>query len=359
MQPISRPARMTLAAMCAVVLACASRPAARGPVATAPAVDVRFISDEADAALAILALRREGQSIPDSLWQRVWSSAGYRTLWRREKAMGREFTDSQFRAFLLSDTLAARSTSLARTLQEWKDADVTGAARRAAAYLPAPARLRARLYPLIKPVTNTFVFDVGTDSAAIMLYVDPTVTREVLESTLGHELHHIGYAALCAASADTTLPEPQQTAVGWLGAFGEGVAVLASAGSPDVHPHAASDSAERAQWERDYANIGSDLRRVEGFLLDILAGRESDPARIRQRAMSFFGPVQGPWYTVGYAMASTVERSYGRDVLVGSLCDWRQLLRRYNEAAAEHNATVPPASHLPLWSAELLEQLTG
>lgn len=357
----SRAKLSTLAAAVVVTLACAAQTpiAASRAQPASPEVDVRLISDESDAVLAILAHRRDDRPLSDSLWQRLWTSAGYRTLWRREKAMGREFTDSQFRAFVLSDTLGARYAALARTLEEWKQADVSGAARRAAAYLPEPAQLRARLYPLIKPITNTFVFDVGTDSAAIMLYVEPGVSRAQLERLLGHELHHIGYAAACANAGDTTLAEPLLTAVGWLGAFGEGVAVLAAAGNPEVHPHAVSDSAERAQWDRDYANVEADLRRVEAFLLDVLTGREQEPQKIRQRAFSFFGPVQGPWYTVGYAMASTVERAYGRRVLVESLCDWRNLLRRYNEAAAKHNADAPAAARLPVWSTDLLARLDG
>jgi hypothetical protein len=235
------------------------------------------VGDEADAALAVLAARERGDVVPAALWSGVLSSSGYRRLAQRGRAMGRAFTDSAFRRFLMSDTLPARRAALARTLAEWKRADVADAAARAAAYLPVGTVLRATLFPLIKPQTNSFVFDVGTDSAAIFLYLDPTVTREQLEVTLAHELHHIGYAVACAGAEDSALPERQRTAAAWLGAFGEGVAVLAAAGGPAAHPHASSDSAERARWDRDYARVSTDLPRVEEFLLDVLAGRLSAP----------------------------------------------------------------------------------
>ena len=328
---------------------------APGPVA--PGASVTLVADEPEAALAILAARATGSTVSDTLWDALWSSVGYRRLAHRELAMGRAFSDSQFRRFLESDTLAARREALERTLVSWKRADIGSAAQRAAAYLPRGTGLRAQLLPLVKPQTNSFVFDTGTDSAAIFLYLDPSVTREQLEVTLAHELHHIGFATACAGAEDSALTSQQRTAVTWLGAFGEGIAVLAAAGGPDVHPHAASDSAERARWDRDYERIATDLPRVEAFFLDILAGRLTEPEAVRRRAMSFYGDAQGPWYTIGYAMAATIERVDGRESLRAALCDGRELLRRYNSAAARANASATGSTRVPLWSEALLAGL--
>ena len=70
--------------------------------------------------------------------------------------------------------------------------------------------------------------------------------------------------------------------------------------------------------------------------------------------MAFFG-VQGPWYTVGWLMASTVERKEGRTALVQTLCDPVRLLRRYNAAAG---ARRPGDPALPAWSEALLARLS-
>ena len=311
-------------------------------------VRVTLITDEADAVQSLLRAPRA----PNAEWERLWSSDGYKRLKRREEAMGRAFTDSSFAAFVRADSTHARAEAFARTLEAWSTADLAGAGRRALAYLPPRSIIRAKVYLLIKPRTNSFVFDTNTDPA-ILLYLDPSVTRAKLENTVAHELHHIGYAAACQAPEDTTLTPGARAARVWVGAFGEGLAMLAAAGGPDHHPHEVSPPEERARWDKDIAHAREDLGTVDRFLLDVAIGRLTDPDSIRTRGMSFFG-VQGPWYTVGYMMAQSIEQMMGRDALIAAICDPVSLLETYNRAAD------PGAScrmQLPRWSKELLAAL--
>jgi hypothetical protein len=332
----------SLLRLSALVLALAA------PTPGAPALTI--VTDEAEAALSILELRRAGSPVPGAAWQRLLQSEGYRRLAAREAAMGREFGDSAFRAFMTSDTLLHRAPALRRTLQEWRTARLDDATRKAAAYLPEGTPLRAKVYLLIKPRPNSFVFEAATDPA-IMLYLDPTRTPAQFENTVAHELHHIGYSAGCDSSPDAPTDSAVSTARQWLSAFGEGVAMLAAAGGPDVHPHATSPPEDRARWDRDVANAPADLRRVEAFLLDVLDRRVADSDSISRVGMSFFG-VQGPWYTLGWVMASTVERTAGRAALVKALCNPAELLAAYNAAARQGEG------RLPLWSDSLLARLT-
>ncbi|HET9250559.1 MAG TPA: DUF5700 domain-containing putative Zn-dependent protease, partial [Candidatus Eisenbacteria bacterium] len=135
---------------------------------------------------------------------------------------------------------------------------------------------------------------------------------------------------------------------------------LAAAGSPNVHPHAVSDSVERAQWDRSMQRSGYDLLVLQTFFLDVLERRVSDPDSIRARAMEFFG-VQGPWYTVGYRMAVTVERAQGRDALLASLCDAPRLLEAYNRSAPQDAELVLSDGRQirAVWSERLLQLLAG
>lgn len=318
--------------------------------APAPAPDLMVVTDQAEASLAILEHRAAGREVPDAAWRRLFESEGYRRLAAREKAMGREFADSSFRAFLLSDSLLRRAPALRRALHDWRAAHLDAAGRKALAYLPAGTPIRARVYLLVKPRTNSFVFEPATDPA-IMLYLDPSRTRAQLENTVAHELHHIGYAAACRSTPDAPADSAVSAARRWLGAFGEGVAMLAAAGGPDVHPHAESPAEDRARWDRDVASAPADLRRVERFLLDLLDRRVTDPDSIAGVGMSFFG-VQGPWYTLGWVMAATVERDGGRAALVPLLCDPVALLAAYNAAAERAGGA------LPRWSEALLARLT-
>lgn len=325
--------------------------------AQSSAVTVRLVNDEAEAVLAILAKRKANQPIVEADWQRVFQSEGYVRLKQREHSMQRSFEDYDFKSFALSDQLLERAQALQETLNKWKDADVTRAAQLALAYLPKDARIKARIYPVIKPRENTFVFDLEKDPA-IFFYIDPKMSREKFENTLAHELHHIGYATSCpskqVADEISKLPSHVQSTLTWIGAFGEGFAMLAAAGGPDVHPHAVSNPEERSRWDKDVANFNVDLKLIEKFLLDVIEKRLTGDD-IRKKAMSFFGSTQGGWYTVGWKMLVLIEKTYGREKLIECMCDRRKLLSTYNDAARKHNRDS--RATLPLWSESLITSL--
>jgi hypothetical protein len=326
--------------------------------AQATRLDVRLVTDEADAVLAILDRRAAGAPIRDSDWQRLFESEGYRRLKLREASLQRAFEDSTFRTFVLSEALLERRAALHEALVKWATVDLRTAAERAFAYLPDHARIRVKVYPSIKPRTNTFVFETRTDPA-IFYYLDPAVSPARFENTLIHEFHHIGVASACAEPAPgAPVGDPNiEAALRWIGGFAEGRAVLAAAGAPDVHPHVTSDPSERAVWERDVANVERDMRRLEEFFLALVAGTVAEEEQTR-RGMSFVGTEsvpQGPLYTVGYVVARTVESQLGRARLVQSTCDPRTSLADYNEAAARLNRTAD--TKLPLWSDTLLARL--
>jgi hypothetical protein len=201
---------------------------------------------------------------------------------------------------------------------------------------------------------NSFVFEVSTDPA-IFLYLDPEVTAPKFANTVAHELHHIGYSSVKPAKSGLENLSPgARTAVEWMGAFGEGFAMLAAAGSPDVHPHAVSPEKERARWDHDVKSFGKDLKTLEKFFLDVVEGRLKTEAEINERAFSFFG-TQGPWYTVGYKMAVAIEKREGRAKLIACMSDSRRLLATYNRVAAERSKKEKQP--LALWSNELLSRI--
>ena len=325
----------------------------RAQVSSSSQLDVRLVTDEAEAVLAVLAKKKANEPITQADWTRVFSSEGYTRLKKRELSMQRPFEDAEFQKFVLSDDLSQRSAALAETLAKWKRAEVTRSAELALAYLPAGARIRAKIYPVIKPRDNSFVFEVKTDPA-IFLYLDPAVTQKKFENTLAHELHHIGYGTSCPAAetsaAIAKLSEPSQIALRWIGAFGEGYAMLAAAGGPTVHPHDVSQPEERARWDRDMKNFNADLKKVEDFLVRVLEGKVAGDA-MQKEGFAFFG-VQGPWYTVGWRMVTLIEETYGRKRLIEVTCDQRLLLKTYNEAAAAYNRNAK--EQLATWSESVL-----
>jgi hypothetical protein len=326
-----------------------------GVALVVPRIQIEVDSSEADAILAIVAGQAAGRTISSADWQRLFATQPYQRLRKREASLHRDFTDAEFQQFVLSKEIGQRASDLARTLTEWKKADLAAAARRVLPYPPTDATIHVKVYPVIKPQTNSFVFEVRTDPA-IFLYLDPVLTRAQFENTVAHEMHHIGYASISDRTERSLagLAPGVRTAVEWMGAFGEGFAMLAAAGSPLVHPHAFSKREDRERWDRDMANFSRDVKTVEKFFLDIIAGTLRTEEEISKVGFTFFG-VQGPWYTVGYRMAVVIEQRDGRAAVVECMSDPRKLLAAYNRAAAELNAMG--GEQLALWSSELLEKI--
>jgi Putative zinc dependent peptidase (DUF5700) len=321
-------------------------------------VNIKIITDESDVVLTILTKRKANQNPSEADWERLFATEGYVRLKKREQAMKRPFEEADFKSFVLSDGLLAKVDSLTATLQAWKSIDVNAVAQKPLEYLPQDARINAKIYPVIKPRENSFVFDVKTDPA-IFLYLDPNVSKQKFENTLAHELHHIGYGTACpkgqASEQIKQKPLNVQTVIHYLGAFGEGFAMLAAAGGPDIHPHAVSDKNDRERWDRDVANFNEDLKKVEKFFLDVLANRLSEE-EISKTVSSFFG-VQGPWYTVGWKMCVLIEKTFGRAALIDAMCDQRKLLPLYNRAATKYQPKSD--SRLALWPDELISPITS
>lgn len=335
------------------LLICVLMLAAAG-MAAEDRVQFKLDSSEAEAALAIVQQHSAGKTIADADWQRLFTSEPYVRLKKREASMRRDFSDDDFKRFVLSDDLATRAPELRRTLDAWKKADLRAAAARVLPYLPATAMVRASVYPVIKPKTNSFVFETDTDPA-IFLYLDPEESQSEFENIVAHESHHIGFSDANKRYDQRIkpLPENAHKAAEWMGAFGEGLAVLAASGSAELHPLHDFNQDQRTRWDQDYKFVDQQFTQLNQFFLDVIGGGFAKPEVADHVAFTFFG-YRGPWYTVGYLMGSTIEKRFGRGVLVECMSDPRQLLAKYNDAAAERNA-AGKAAKLPLWSDEILK----
>jgi hypothetical protein len=324
--------------------ACATTPA------PPPRARIEVETGEARAVLRIAEEQAARGRVDEEAWTALFATEGYRELKRREESLGRAFTDAEFRTFATSENVVARRGDLRRALDEWSRADLQAGDERALRYLPGSASITAIVHPLIKPKPNSFVH--RTDRGhAIFLYLDPGISAAKFENIVVHELHHIGYTSSCGSAPPST---PNQYARAYTGGFGEGYAMLAAAGDAATHPHATSDDAELAVWERDIEKLASDMRRLEEFFLEIASGRFEGEGEMNERAMAFIATEevpQGAFYTVGWHMASTIEKARGRDALVAVICESPEVMALYNEVVA--------GTEEPRWSQELLDALTS
>jgi len=316
-------------------------------------VELTLDASEAEQSLLILHEEQAHQTVTDADWQKLFATIPYQWLKAREAAMQRGFTDEDFRKFLQAPETLARTAEWAQTLAAMERSDMTGIGRRILAWLPPGAVIHARVFPVIKPKTNSFVWRNAQGEPAIFVHLEKQ-TQAQFETTVAHECHHIGLFGLDAQQQKVFagMPENIKQAAQWMGAFGEGEAVLAAAGSTEQRPHWEDDALARARWDSDMMHFNQDVATLTKFFDDVLDGKLKGDA-IQERASTFFG-YQGPWYTVGYEMAALVEKRFGRTVFTDCLLDPRLLLVRYNQVAAEANRN---GAVLALWPESLLQRM--
>jgi hypothetical protein len=320
-----------------------------------PAIRLRLDSSEADQAIVILERERSRRPVAEQEWRQLFATAPYRELKAREASIGAPFSDDEFKAFLSSPAAIAQLDTWKRTVAGMKTADMAAIGKHDLEWLPAGATIRARVFPEIKPRQNSFVWKAApSDPPTIFLAVQKQ-SRDSFENTVAHELHHIGLDSLEARqeALQAGLPAQVKLAMKWMGAFGEGEAMLAAAGSDERHPHWEDDAVARARWDSEMMHFNADLNSVQDLLLDILNGKLTTDAEIQKRAAPFWG-YQGAWYTVGYEMAALVDKRFGRKSFDECLLDPRLLLERYNQVAEEANAK---GASLATWSPELMRKL--
>jgi len=96
---------------------------------------------------------------------------------------------------------------------------------------------------------------------------------------------------------------------------------------------------------------------MEAFFSAVLDGKVPEDER-RKGLFAFIATPdvpQGAAYTLGWKMASLIERMAGQERLVEIICDPRDIMREYNRLAATTQADG--INNLPLWSGTFLDRL--
>lgn len=156
----------------------------------------------------------------------------------------------------------------------------------------------------------------------------------------------------CAPGTDSVSPA-EAAARAWFGGFGEGLAVLAAAGGPDRETHPNDPPEIRDAWAARMDSVDYDIAELEDFFTALLDGQLSGDDAGR-RGMTFLnrpGSPQAAFYTVGWHMATTVERERGRQAVIDAVCDPVRLLLDYHEIATR------PGSELPTWSPTFIDRI--
>jgi hypothetical protein len=103
--------------------------------------------------------------------------------------------------------------------------------------------------------------DRGASIASQMSFPEP-VAAAIYSLDEHWKLHHIGLSSLDAEYEKRIQALPAR----WMGAFGEGVAVLAAAGSPDVAPLSAYPPRDQIDWDLNMERVGAQIGGSEPIL---------------------------------------------------------------------------------------------
>ena len=284
---------------------------------------------EAEAALSIAGRWKVGLPVLEQHWLDLLTSAGYLRWKRRMQAIDQPVTDAEFARFLLSGSVADRTSQLCQALRSWSGAAWKQAALVALSWLPDRARIITDVFMLLTPTAVSFFFAEDGHTGAFFA-LDPALSTSEFHNRMVHELHHVGYFGLRDRSL-SRIQSPVESAIAWTDSFSEGLAMLAAAGGAAIHPQATRPAEARSRWDRDIANVEQDRRAIERFLLDVLHARFTADREV-ETGRALYG-VQGPWYTVGWWMAATVERRLGRRALLDCMEGGPRLMESYNKAA--------------------------
>lgn len=303
---------------------------------------IRWCDDQPRAVIAAL---KDGKVTAIEL-STIVATEGYKRLKERELGMKRSFTEEDFAEYLESTQFTWQEYE--QTLNQWSKIDFASLISRAKVYLPTEANIRVTVYPLIKPRPNSFVWDTKNDPA-MMIYMNPEESVESVASTIVHEIHHIGYSSCCPSKEFETWSESidkrRSTAWNWVAALGEGYAVLAAA-IDRRNPVGFLGTEERAAWNNGMKNMSREFGKLETFFASICEGKLNEE-NARVKAMEFYG-LLGPWYTVGFVMATTIEDAFGKAVLFDCYKDPRKVFETYNQAVQKLGLKYPA------WSQEFL-----
>jgi hypothetical protein len=149
--------------------------------AFAQRVRLTLDTSEAEASLAVLKSESAHVVPPTAGWEAIFATTPYRLLKSRETAFNNTQFEEEFRAYLTSQQTIAQAGELRDTLQVWQQAHLEAAAERVLSYLPDGALIKARVYPVIKPANNSFVW-ASADEPAIFLYLNPALNTKQFEN---------------------------------------------------------------------------------------------------------------------------------------------------------------------------------
>lgn len=315
-------------------------------------MSVQLILDQCEAALEVIEYNVTGNpALWDSSLEKLFNTKGYFWLKERELAMdelGQAFSDEEFKEFILSDNLKEQLYQLQAVLSKLRNLDMEKIVEKAQSYLPEDCPIDSYLIPLIKPLENSFVYQVD-GKIAVFLYLNPQYTKAEMENIIIHELHHVGLGNIYKEIPSQIKNPGLREIFRWTQALGEGYAMLAAAGGVDQHP-VVYDSELKNMWDKRMNSFADDFEQVNEFFIKLLK-QELNEKNAMEKGFEMFG-IQGPWYTVGWQVAVTIEKIYGRKSFIECIANPLQQFTMFNNAVTTYNRVQK--ENLPTWSEKII-----
>lgn len=210
---------------------------------------------------------------------------------------------------------------------------ITRAVENAYKFLPNRICGTIKIYFLygIRGTGITLDNEIAIDFCDNYLNKNGIIDSDKLIFLLAHELHHVAVNGYLLKNKQEYTGKKRQLLIDFFGELmSEGVAYYYLPSPYD------EEGIYGSNWNRNLNNIGNIFNKINYYIERIMNGTSLD---LTEAGLLFNEGLEG--YTAGYVMAETIDKTFGKDIVISCLEDCFKFMYTYNESLVSTNSELP------------------